>query len=462
MKKTFLHKILFQNFIFIKILFLIFFPKEIFAQENNKINKKQMPKNLKKILKNAPDNLKVFYKNPKKYRFQAIYTPIIRKADNTPVLGKTQIFGVKNNEYFYPASVVKLPIALCALEKLKKINNPQINAQTPIAFEVGHKPQTAAQNDTTSQSGFASVGHYVEKIFVTSDNDASNRLYEFLGQKYLNQNLHQKGYKNFCVTHRLASPQYSIAENRYTNPMYFFEPIISKNPDELSELRKTNLNEIKASDLNPELNSKKVNSKKEVNIGVNNSEKNILYSQKEEHNTDNFFHKAKNSLIGKSYMSGEKEVKNPLSFKERNFFPLTDMHQMLKTVFFPEFCPKKSIFDIRNEDLTLVKNAMRLLPRQSVVKEYQKLPDHYAKYFFKDLKDDEKIPEHLVIYNKVGMAFGFLVENAYMINEKTKEECMLSVCMYVNENEILNDDKYEYDSLGFPLLVYLRKAFLEW
>ncbi len=467
----------------------LFFSNMIFAQqispENAKKNiQKNLKKDIKKILKNAPSELQVFYKNSKKYRFQVIYTPITRLANNTPILGKTQKFGVKKMEYFYPASVVKLPIVLCALEKLNLLSNKNIDTQTPIIFEANRPPQTESKNDTTAKNGLASIGHYIEKIFVTSDNDASNRLYEFLGQQHLNENMHKKGYKSFCVTHRLAAPQYNIGDNRYTNAMAFFEPKnanqstekLLKNPTEIdtenAQILKQNAEnntsisakevaEMQNKEKSAEKSSKKLIAKtSEITNTPNNFLSNILYTQTEVYNQKNFFHKAKNSFVGKSYINGENLVKTPLSFKQRNFFALEDMQNVLKSVFFPEFSPKKSLFNIKKEDISLLKNAMKMLPRQSNITSYQNLPDSYAKYLYKTLKNNEKIPEHVQIYNKVGMAFGFLVENAYIINEKTKQECLLSVSMYVNEDEIMNDDKYEYDTLGFPLLEYLRKNLL--
>ncbi|GIT57284.1 MAG: hypothetical protein Ct9H300mP18_07130 [Candidatus Neomarinimicrobiota bacterium] len=41
-------------------------------------------------------------------------------------------------------------------------------------------------NDTSSETGNASIAHYIKKIFVVSDDNAFNRIYEFLGQDYFN------------------------------------------------------------------------------------------------------------------------------------------------------------------------------------------------------------------------------------------------------------------------------------
>ena len=44
------------------------------------------------------------------------------------------------------------------------------------------------------QMGRPTIAHYIKKILLVSDNDAFNRLYEFLGQQYINTTLHQMGY----------------------------------------------------------------------------------------------------------------------------------------------------------------------------------------------------------------------------------------------------------------------------
>jgi hypothetical protein len=55
---------------------------------------------------------------------------------------------------------------------------------------------------------------------LVSDNDAFNRLYEFLGQEYINNTLHKMGYKEVQIVHRLDI-SLSEDENRHTNRKIF-------------------------------------------------------------------------------------------------------------------------------------------------------------------------------------------------------------------------------------------------
>ncbi len=53
--------------------------------------------------------------------------------------------------------------------------------------EAEDENQTRVYNDPTTEDGRPTVAHYIKKILLVSDNDAFNRLYEFLGQEYIQQ-----------------------------------------------------------------------------------------------------------------------------------------------------------------------------------------------------------------------------------------------------------------------------------
>ena len=70
-----------------------------------------------------------------------------------------------------------------ALEKLNQLNIRNLDHNTPMKNGAVTPPQTPVVVDTSAANFLPSVGHYIRKIFLTSDNDAYNRLYEFLGQE---------------------------------------------------------------------------------------------------------------------------------------------------------------------------------------------------------------------------------------------------------------------------------------
>ena len=86
--------------------------------------------------------------------------------------------------------------------------------------------------------------------------------------------------------------------------------------------------------------------------------------------------------------------------------------------------------------------------------EYQ---DSYVKFFlFGDSK--KRIPEQIKIYNKVGYAYGHLTDTAYIKDEKTGLEFILTATILVNADQIFNDDKYEYEEIGIPFLAELGRT----
>ena len=62
------------------------------------------------------------------------------------------------------------------------------------------------------------------------------------------------------------------------------------------------------------------------------------------------------------------------------------------------------------------------------------------------------LPPGVRVFNKIGQAYGFLIDNAYVQDEAHGVEFLLSAVLYVNADGVLNDDKYEYDRIGFPFL----------
>ena len=138
--------------------------------------------------------LKTIISQPDTFRLQIIYTQINRNANNVPSF-KNHYFNFDNNLYFNPASTVKMPLAFLALEKLNRIGRADVTRYTTIQFDSSYTGQVRALHDSTSENNLPSIGHYIRKAFLVSDNDAYNRLYQFLGQGPINQWLSKKGYQ---------------------------------------------------------------------------------------------------------------------------------------------------------------------------------------------------------------------------------------------------------------------------
>ena len=123
--------------------------------------------------------------NPE-YELQIIYTQIDRDAQNRPTF-TPYTFHLNPRQYFNPASLVKLPVVALSLEKLNDLNKPGITRRTIMATGTAYRCQTPVPFAAPADSDqTATVGNYIKRMLLVSDNVAYNRLYEFLCQRPLN------------------------------------------------------------------------------------------------------------------------------------------------------------------------------------------------------------------------------------------------------------------------------------
>ncbi len=142
----------------------------------------QQPANkniLSDILKKYPDQFAKITEKPENYRVQILYTQIDRDVHNRPKF-TSYAYRVNPNEYFYPASTVKFPACLLALEKLNGLNIKDLNRKSIIHHDSAFAQQVPVFKDPTAPDAHPTIEHYIKKILMVSDNDAFNRLYEFM------------------------------------------------------------------------------------------------------------------------------------------------------------------------------------------------------------------------------------------------------------------------------------------
>ncbi len=371
---------------------------------------------LQELLDNSTDSLlQEVLRRPEQFQLQAIYTQVDRDAENQPHFTSFR-YNADSNLYFYPASTVKLPTALLALEKLNELNILGLDKYSNMQTEAARPPQTAVTQDTSSQDGLPSIAHYIKKIFLVSDNDAYNRLYEFLGQEYFNRKLHEKGFSRLRIIHRLSVSGYDVEGNRYTNPVSFYD------------------------------------------------EDSLLYHQGEVYSAFYPRLELREQVRGVAFMDDEgKIVPEPFDFRYKNFVSLQDLHDILKAVMFPEALPAEKRFNLTKEDYRFLWKYMSMLPRESDFPAYPEYKewDSFVKFFlFGDSK--APIPGHIRIFNKVGDAYGFLTDVAYVVDFKNKVEFLLAANIHVNKNQTYNDGLYEYDEIGLPVLARLGRMVYEY
>ena len=346
------------------------------------------------------------------HRLQIIYTQINRDKHSKPSF-TNYYFRVDSTEYFNPASTVKLPLALLSLEKINGLNNPQITKSTTILFDSAYSGQTKEWIDASAQSGYPSVAHLIKKAFLVSENDPYSRMYEFVGQQAINRNLHAKGYLDTRITHRFV--RMTADENRHTNPIRFVDG-----------------------------NGK------------------LIYAQPAAYNTDPFdFRRV--ATLGKGYMAKDSLINKPFDFTERNKLPLESLQQILQSTLFPMSVPAKQRFNLTKDDYRFLYQYLSQYPAETNYPKYdaKQYYDSYVKFFFLDSLH-HTLPANVRVFNKVGWAYGFLTDASYVVDFKNKVEFMLSATIYVNSDGILNDDKYEFESVGQPFLYQLGQTIYQY
>src|SRR5690606_13159689 len=110
-------------------------------------------------------------------------------------------------------------------------------------------------------------------------------------------------------------------------------------------------------------------------------------------------------------------------------------------------------FKLSEDDRRFMLTYMSMLPPESDYPAYDpaKYPPNYAKYLMFG-GEARNIPEHIRSFNKVGSAYGHMLDGAYIEDRENQIRFFLSAIIYVNDNQLLNDDTYQYDEIGLPFM----------
>jgi hypothetical protein len=164
-------------------------------------------------------------------------------------------------------------------------------------------------------------------------------------------------------------------------------------------------------------------------------------------------------LKGIGYIdSDNKLVNRPFDFSAKNYISLETLTEILKTVLFPETKPVHKRFNLTKDDYKFLYKYMSMFPRESKYPSYDTTYyDSYVKHFIFG-NSHQPIKNNIRIFNKEGLAYGYLTDVAYIVDFEKKVEFMLSAVIHINKDGIFNDDKYEYDQIGIPFMTNLGKV----
>ena len=337
--------------------------------------------------------------SPSQYKIQIIYTQINRNRNNVPSF-RSFFYQYDSSRYFYPASTVKLPTVLMALERVNEIG--KFDKNSPLIIDSLTNISKGLFLDSSAENNKPTIAHFAKKILLVSDNEAYNRLYEFLGQDNLNLGLIEKGYQNIRICHKLGV-DLNPKENAIQNAFTFY-----------------------------------------------NSQDRILFFQKSDTSKGSYLGKIPIKM-GIGYLKNDTLFNEPFNFTNKNCFNLKDQQEILKSILFFKYIPPENRFNLSKSDNRFLFQYLSEMPKESEYPKYDSNEyfDNYGKFFMFG-NTPNNIPENIRIFNKIGQAYGFLIDNAYIVDFDKKVEFLLSAVIYCNKDEIFNDDIYEYEEVGFP------------
>lgn len=317
-------------------------------------------------------------------------------------------------EYLYPASSVKLFAAIAALERLAELRRETglpITARTPLVYHPLFPGEEREEADPSNLDGGAiTVGHEIRKVFLVSDNAAFNRLYELVGQDRLAASIARAGLPGVRIVHRLSEPHTAEENRRLPRIDFLLDGVVHTAPERTSE------------PLPPPPSLRGL-------------------------------------LVGTASLDGDgKRVEGPMDFAGKNRAPLAVLQRALCMVVRPDVECGGPGFSLTDADRGLLRTAMSELPRDSVNPRLDpaEFPDAYVKFLLPGLAR-VFAAERLRVYDKSGQAYGFTLDNAW-VESGYGPTFFLAAALYTNEDGVLNDDAYDYETVALPVLADVAEA----
>ena len=334
------------------------------------------------------------------YEIQILYTEVSKNN-----LGQTEFkdfqFQLNDEQYFYPASTIKLPIAIMTLSKINELRaeGSNISLKSKLKLSLINNKKEIIVKDSIS-----SFQNLIADVFLVSDNSASNVLIDFIGYNYFNSSMINAGYENTYLNHKF-------------NP----DPFVDS-----SWIITTLDNDVISSKEN----------KRNVIAGSNIS----------------------NLKKGERSLVNGKIINESMDFSLKNRSSLTDMHNIMKNLIYPEITLSK--FNLNVEDYDFLRYWMSRFTYEDLGNKYisdDRFFNSYNKFFIHGMDTILKSTD-IRVYNKVGQAYGTSTDSAYIKNYKEDVEFFLTATIYTNKNEIINDNIYEYRDTAIPFLSRISKT----
>jgi len=348
------------------------------------------------------DFLKEIIKDKEDYQIQILLTKI--NQNNTQFDFNEYEYQLDDNQYFYPASTIKLPIVILTLKKINELRSKGSEITLKSKIILNYKDD---YSELVIRDSITSFQNLIADVFLVSDNSASNILIDFLGYNYFNDEMKNAGFDKTYLNHKF-------------------------NPD-------------------PYVNSTWQISDLDNNIisSLNDNQKIIKADDK-----TNGLEKG-----DRRYFKGE-ILDESLNFSEKNRSSVTDMHNLIKYIFYPEIFDSTNNFNLNVEDYDFLRYWMSRFTYEDIGEKFigdEKFFETYNKFFIHG--DEQSVSnEQIRVYNKIGQAYGTSIDNALIKNYQDNIEFILTATIYTNKNKVINDNLYEYDDIAVPFLAKLSRS----
>ena len=356
---------------------------------------------IESALKSDP-YFKEIVKDKEDYEIQVMLTKV--NHDNTKIDFQNYQYQHDENQYFYPASTIKLPIVVLTLKKINDLRSKGSDITLKSKIVLNTKDN---YSNFKLQDSITSFQNIIADIFLVSDNSASNILIDFIGYNYFNDEMQNAGFDKTYLNHKF-------------------------NPD-------------------PYVNSTWQISDLDNNIisSINDNQKTIIANDK-----TNGLNKGE-----RRYFNGE-ILDESLNFSKKNRFSITDMHNLIKYIFYPEIFDKANTFNLNVEDYDFIRYWMSRFTYEDIGEKFigdENFFETYNKFFIHG--DEQSVSnEQIRVYNKIGQAYGTSIDNGLIKNYQNNVEFILTSTIYTNKNKVINDNLYEYDDIAVPFLAKLSRA----
>lgn len=394
----------------------------------------------------AQGALRAVLADPARYRFQLLVTEL------DPQTGALTPHELRvDREYLYPASAIKTFASLAALVYFKELReaHPWLSLSDPLGF---HPTRCVQRDPTHLKHGRVTLKHELKKTQLVSSNSAFNRVFDVVGSERLHAALLPL-FPSVRVYHRLSTNE--THEESLTVPPL---SICDAAGGAVSGARRV--------------------TPRPGRVTLSDQNAPALPAAADPYS--GFGAHPESLQVGRAYVDFKtgRRVEGPLDFTYKNRASLYDFQLLTAGIFAPHathraFGRELSLraLAIPEEWLDALRKAMTLYPRQSKNPKYsgEGLSETRFKPLMRGLRAAGVTDERLYYLNKAGKALGFHLDNALVgvggegalrVDRATslpagaglRRALYVTVGLYVNDDEVLNDDVYEYDSVSAPLL----------